>query len=128
MPGSRGSESRIARFVNSFRREGNVRGTSFFRFRISLVVGLLAALAALPRRIRPQPPLGALCGCRFQNYPATRTSSLTNEFRCSAVRPRYPLPMKQERLPDIVSAVALLVLAAVWLWILFAYADWIFGR
>jgi hypothetical protein len=34
----------------------------------------------------------------------------------------------QERLPDIVSAVALLVLAAVWLWILFAYADWIFGR
>jgi hypothetical protein len=35
--------------------------------------------------------------------------------------------MKREHLPDVVSAVALLVLAAVWLWILLAYADWIFN-
>jgi len=36
--------------------------------------------------------------------------------------------MKRERLPDIVSTVALLVVAAVWAWFLFAYSDWIFGR
>jgi hypothetical protein len=36
--------------------------------------------------------------------------------------------MQQERLSNIVSPVALVVVAAVRLWFLFAYADWIFRR
>jgi hypothetical protein len=36
--------------------------------------------------------------------------------------------MVQLRLPDIVSTVALIVVAAVWMWFLFAYADLIFSR
>jgi hypothetical protein len=35
--------------------------------------------------------------------------------------------MTQDHLP-IVSAVALIVVAAAWLWFLFAYADLIFGQ
>jgi hypothetical protein len=36
--------------------------------------------------------------------------------------------MKQVRHPNIVSTVALVVVAVVWLWFLFAYADLIFRR
>jgi hypothetical protein len=34
--------------------------------------------------------------------------------------------MTQERLSNFVSAVALVIVAAAWLWFLFAYADLIF--
>jgi hypothetical protein len=56
------------------------------------------------------------------------SSSLTSEFRCGVVPSRYRLPMTQGRLSNIVSAVALVVVAAVWLWFLFAYADLILRR
>jgi hypothetical protein len=36
--------------------------------------------------------------------------------------------MTQERLSNFISAVALVVVAAAWLWFLFAYADLIFRR
>jgi hypothetical protein len=36
--------------------------------------------------------------------------------------------MTQERLSNFISAVALVVVAAAWLWFLFAYADLIFKR
>ena len=42
------------------------------------------------------------------------------------MRSRYRLPMTQERLWNFASAVALVVVAATWLWFLFAYADLIF--
>jgi len=48
------------------------------------------------------------------------------EFRCDIARSRYRWPMTQERLWNFVSAVALIVVAAVWLWFLFAYAELIF--
>jgi hypothetical protein len=50
--------------------------------------------------------------------------SLIDEFRCSAVR----LSVMQEHVSDIVPAVALAIVAAVWLWFLFAYAEVIFSR
>jgi hypothetical protein len=49
--------------------------------------------------------------------------------RNEAVRSRaavYLLPMTQKRLWNFASAVALVVVAATWLWFLFAYADLIF--
>jgi hypothetical protein len=49
-----------------------------------------------------------------------------SEFRCGVLWLRYRLPMTQERLSNFVSAVALVVVAAAWLWFLFAYADLIF--
>jgi len=39
---------------------------------------------------------------------------------------RYRLPMTQERLSSVVLTAALVVVAAVWLWFLLAYAEWIF--
>jgi len=36
--------------------------------------------------------------------------------------------MMQDRLLNFVSAIALVIVAAAWLWFLFAYADWIFSR
>jgi hypothetical protein len=36
--------------------------------------------------------------------------------------------MMQDRLLNFVSAIALAIVAAAWLWFLFAYADWIFRR
>jgi hypothetical protein len=36
------------------------------------------------------------------------------------------LPMRQERLSNVVLTAALVVVAAVWLWFLLAYAVWIF--
>jgi hypothetical protein len=52
--------------------------------------------------------------------------SLTSEFCCGAVPSRYRLPMTQERVWNFVSAVALVVVAAAWLWFLFAYAELVF--
>jgi len=36
--------------------------------------------------------------------------------------------MMQDRLLNFVSAIALVIVAAAWLWFMFAYADWIFRR
>jgi hypothetical protein len=36
--------------------------------------------------------------------------------------------MMQDRVLNFVSAIALVIVAAAWLWFLFAYADWIFRR
>jgi hypothetical protein len=36
--------------------------------------------------------------------------------------------MTQERLSGFVSAIALIIVAVVWLWFLFAYADLVFSR
>jgi hypothetical protein len=48
------------------------------------------------------------------------------EFRCGVLWLRYRLPMTQEHLSDVVLTAALVVVAAVWLWFLLAYAEWIF--
>jgi hypothetical protein len=48
------------------------------------------------------------------------------EFRCGVLSSRYRLPMTQERLSNVVLTAALVVVAAVWLWFLLAYAEWIF--
>jgi hypothetical protein len=48
------------------------------------------------------------------------------EFCCGVLRLRYRLPMRQERLSNVVLTAALVVVAAVWLWFLLAYAEWIF--
>src|SRR5437660_1209868 len=69
---------------------------------------------------------GGLFVWRLQNEHAAPSFSLTSEFHCGVVRSRYRLPMTQERRWNFVSAVALVVVAAAWLWFLFAYADLIF--
>jgi hypothetical protein len=48
------------------------------------------------------------------------------EFCCGVSWLRYPLPMTQERLSNVVLTAALVVVAAVWLGFLLAYAEWIF--
>ena len=48
------------------------------------------------------------------------------EFCCGVVWLRYRSPMTQERLSNVVLTAALVVVAAVWLWFLLAYAEWIF--
>jgi hypothetical protein len=48
------------------------------------------------------------------------------EFRCGVLWLRYRLPMTQEHLSNVVLTAALVVVAAVWLWFLLAYAEWIF--
>jgi hypothetical protein len=49
--------------------------------------------------------------------------SLMREFRCAIARSQ----MTQERLSTVVSTVALIGVAGVWLWFMFAYAPLIFG-
>jgi hypothetical protein len=48
------------------------------------------------------------------------------EFRCGVLWLRYRLPMTQEHLSNVVLTAALVVVAAVWIWFLLAYAEWIF--
>jgi hypothetical protein len=48
------------------------------------------------------------------------------EFCCGVLWLRYRLSMRQERLSNVVLTAALVVVAAVWLWFLLAYAEWIF--
>jgi hypothetical protein len=47
------------------------------------------------------------------------------EFYCGVLWLRYRLPMTQECLSNVLTA-ALVVVAALWLWFLLAYAEWIF--
>ena len=54
------------------------------------------------------------------------TDRITSEFHSGGVRSRYRSPMTQDRLWNFISAVGLVVVAAVWLWFLFAYAELIF--
>jgi len=51
---------------------------------------------------------------------------LMREFCCGVLWLRYRLPMTQERLSNVVLTAALVVVAAVWLWFVLAYAEWIF--
>ena len=48
------------------------------------------------------------------------------ELCCGVLWLRYRLPMRQERLSNVVLTAALVMVAAVWLWFLLAYAEWIF--
>src|SRR3954453_18528706 len=82
-----------------------------FTIKHSLVTVRVAKTAAAVSRINLQRP----------------TSTLTSEFRCSVLGPRYRLSMMTpERRFDIVSTATLVLAAAAWLFFLFAYADVIF--